>query len=479
MSSIRGKIIVGYLALTVGVGGFVLFASADLRYLERRVHEGVAISGFQETEQEMRRHEKNYFLYRERSEAAGDLAAARAAAAELSLTLSTPALTAVADPAELLALRRTLGHYRTLVDTPAPPEAALRAVGHELSRLSERLAQRERSVLIETMRQSRHALLWAIGVLILLALAGGQVLYRAVGRPLRQLEEQLEPLAAGRFTRFSKVSDDREIVSFTQALNHMLEELELRRRQVLQAEKLASLGTLASGVAHELNNPLGNISGAAQILLEEIASLPAPVQDDLRGWLVQIDDETERARHIVDTLLDYGRRSDGGGEPVPLVDTVAKALLLLKTRLPEEDSVVLAIPDAVHLRADPRRLQQVFINLIQNALAAGARRVTISARAAVAGDWPPATAGVVLGDPAIHLPATVVEVADDGPGIAAEHLKQLFDPFFTTRDPGEGTGLGLFIVGEIVLDQGGGIAVSSTPGAGARFTLYLPCERPA
>lgn len=473
MTSIRSKIILIYLALALGVGAFVLFTSFSLRFLEQRVNEGVAIAAFQETAQEMRRHEKNFFLYR----ATADLDAARDLASELERQLDKDRgiLAELAQGDELPALSRALASYRRQLDGPSVDDDTVRASGHVILTRSESLAERERASLGGSVRQSRHALLWSVGVLVLLALAGGQVLYRVVGRPLRQLEEQLEPLAQGRFRAFSMVSKDREIVSFTLALNRMLEELDLRRRQVLQSEKLASLGTLASGVAHELNNPLGNISGAAQIALEEIESLPPEVREELRSWLKQIDDETERARHIVLTLLDYSRRPAEAAEPIPLREALEKCLLLLGPRLPETDSVWYDVPVELRLKADPRRLQQVFINLIQNALAAGARHIRIQARPAAAADWPPAGAALVLGDAATNARAALIQVSDDGPGIADEHIGQIFDPFFTTRAPGDGTGLGLHIVREIVLDQGGAIAVASPPGGGTCFTLWLPC----
>lgn len=480
MASIRGKIVVGYLALAAGMAGFVLFASADLRYLERRVNEGVAIAAFQESAQEMRRHEKNFFLYR----AGTELSAARDLAQELERHLHNPALAAVAHGRELPELQSAVAAYRRLIGTEAPVEASLRAAGHDISVRSDRLAERERATLVDTVRQSRQALFWTVGAVILLALIGAQVLTRIVGRPLRQLEEQLEPLAGGRFQAFAMVSNDREIVSFTQALNRMLAELELRRRQVLQSEKLASLGTLASGVAHELNNPLGNISGASQILIEELDGLTgvdAARRAELREWLTQVDAETERARRIVRALLDYGRRPAAHVATIPLREVVARALLLLRQRLPEDDSVSVEIPAEIELAIDPQRLQQIFINLIQNALDAGddGTRVTLRARRANPGDWPPADAASLVGIPDTSGRAALIEVADDGPGIAAEAIGQVFDPFFTTRAPGEGTGLGLYIVGEIVLEQGGGIAVASTPGHGTRFSLWLPCKESA
>ncbi len=477
MSSIRGKIVLGYVILALGMAGFVLFASADLRYLERRIQEGVTISAFQETLQEMRRHEKNYFLYH----ADADLGSARALAGDLETRLRDAALAAVARGHEQPELVSALREYRRLISLGVLSETAIRAAGHDLSVRGDRLAERERSTLVETVRQSRQALFWTVGVVILLALAGAQVLTRIVGRPLRQLEEQLEPLAGGRFQSFAMVSNDREIVSFTQALNRMLGELDLRRRQVLQSEKLASLGTLASGVAHELNNPLGNISGASQILIEELDALPGLTETaraPLRDWLTQIDAETARARDIVRTLLDYGRRPAGAVQPIPLHEVVARSLLLLRQRLPADDSVQVDVPRDLLPAAEPQRLQQVFINLVQNALDAGDEsiRVRIQARHAEPHDWPPANAGNLVGMPDTTGCAVLVEVADNGPGIAAEHVGQLFDPFYTTRAPGEGTGLGLYIVGEIILELAGGIAVASTPGAGTRFSLWLPCK---
>ncbi|MBI5330439.1 MAG: sensor histidine kinase [Betaproteobacteria bacterium] len=481
MNSIRGKIVLIYLALALGVGAFVLFASASLRYLEQRVHEGAQVAAFQETAQEMRRHEKNFLLYR----ADEDLAATQQLALRLDWQLAQDRalLSELALADELPALGKALERYRRELGDNGlagnePREASVRSAGHVILTLSETLAERERTSLGGSVRQSRHALLWSVGVLVLMALAGGQVLYRVVGRPLRQLEEQLEPLAQGRFHAFTMVSSDREIVSFTQALNHMLEELELRRRQVLQSEKLAALGTLASGVAHELNNPLGNISGAAQIALEECDAASPPLRAELQSWLRQIDNETERARHIVRILLDYSRRPSQETQPTSLREVLEKTLLLLHPRLPSDAAVRLDLSGELQLRVDPQRLQQVFINLIQNALDAGAGRVLIQAAAAGPRDWPPgeATTGTVqvLGSPREAERAVLIRVRDDGPGIPPGRIGQVFDPFFTTRAPGEGTGLGLYIVGEIVQEHGGAIAVSSPPEGGACFALWLP-----
>jgi two-component system NtrC family sensor kinase len=490
MPSILGKIILAYLALAVGVAGFVLFTSADLRFLESRVREAVAITAFQDDAQEMRRHEKNFLLY----QAPSELTAARGLAKGLAgrVTSDGEVLARVLPGEELAAMSAAIVVYRSLLDPPGldasdTQAARVREAGHAISEASDRLAERERGLLIETLRQSRQALIWTLGLVALLALAGGQLLWGAAGRPLRRLEAQLKPLAEGRFQVFAEVSRDREIVSFTAALNRMLEELESRRRQVLHAQRLAALGTLASGVAHELNNPLGNISGACQILLEEVAELPGLSREaraDLRGWLTQIDDETERARRIVLNLLDYSRKPGRADLTSHLGTTLDRSLLLLGQRLPAGDNLSRDIPPGLWVRMDPQRLQQVFLNLIQNALDAGARQVRIEARLARDWDWPPVGAALVVGEglgPEVGAteggervePGVLIRVADDGAGIPPDRIDRILDPFYTTRQPGEGSGLGLYIVSEIIREQEGAIAVSSPPEGGACFALRL------
>ncbi len=130
-------------------------------------------------------------------------------------------------------------------------------------------------------------------------------------------------------------------------------------------------------------------------------------------------------------------------------------------------------------------MQQIFINLIQNALSAGGTgvHIRIEATPVRSSDWPPLAVAEavasghaqVLGVPADAARAVMIRICDDGPGISADRISQVFDPFFTTREPGEGTGLGLYIVAEIVQEQGGGIAVSNRADGGACFHLWLPC----
>ena len=142
----------------------------------------------------------------------------------------------------------------------------------------------------------------------------------------------------------------------------MLRELDTRRRRMLQAEKLASLGVLVAGVAHELNNPLANISSSCQLLLEELESANP---EQLATWLRQIDGETERARQIVLALLEFGRQRELSLEPVRLVELFDKTRMLLGSNLRScAAQLDIEVPDDLVVHADPHRLQQVFINLV-------------------------------------------------------------------------------------------------------------------
>lgn len=507
MHSIRSKILLAYFGLAAGLIAIALFAWADLRFVEQKIAQGQRFEVLRDHVQEMRRHEKNTLLYRlpEEKQLALDLAD-RAGSSADALSPMGAAGDAVLSDSQHLALVAELNEYRrglseisvgTTLSTHAPAadvdsENALRQVGHRISTRIDTLADNGATQLRRALKTSQDALLIFASAVLSLALIVAFSLIRAVVRPLRELERNLKPLAEGRFDALPEVSGDREMVSLVKALKRMLDELDRRRRQVLQSEKLASLGVLAAGVAHELNNPLGNISAAAQILQEEIER-PNPAR--LRVWTQQIDAESTRAQNIVRTLLDYAQRKTPMHSAVNLCTVIEKSLALLRNQFPAVGTLQIDIPANAQVMADPQRLQQVFINLIANALSALSAldqedaphlsntrpdvtsiKVTITGRemAATIKDWPPSPNAYVIGATPPDTPLFIVCVCDDGPGIPAEHWPKVFDPFFTTRDPGRGIGLGLFIVAEIMQEQGASISVDQAPAGGARFCLAFP-----
>ena len=486
MNSLRQKITFGYYGIGALIVGLSLFAFVELRLIEGRVLAGERISEFFDTTLEIRRFEKNYFLYRESADAAENLA--YVARAQRLLQDNFAEFSSLTGEARVTVLRDALERYSRLmaeyvrqpVPGPAQSEALesfIRKDGKEVVTIAEEIASVERKRLQSSLERYRYSLIVSIVVLILLVISIGQVLSRMVARPLKHMEESMEAVANGGRDLIDIPSDDREIVSLTNAFNHVLQELESRQKHLVRSEKLASLGTLLSGVAHELNNPLSNISSSCQILMEEGDAADLEFR---REMLAQIDEQTIRARNIVRSLLDFARDREFNREPLLLAGLVAETLRFIKGQVPSQAVVVTDIPADIEILGDKQRLQQVFLNLIKNALESleGSGEVTIRAvrrDAAQAEEEPGRFKFLAQCSPAEEV--VEIEIRDNGHGIPAEVLPRIFDPFFTTKDVGKGSGLGLFVVYEIIEEHGGCIAAESEQGKGTAFHIRLPLNK--
>jgi signal transduction histidine kinase len=480
LDSLRRKIVFAYGAIAALVVALSAFSVIEMRLLEAQIASGERIGQFLGIALELRRFEKNYFLYRQ----SVDLDETHAYVAQARRLLTEHAGDFVAfetTDRNIDTLRAALDTYDALVAPSAPGtadpllEARIRQAGKQIVTIAENWARAERALLQGQLERHRFWLLGAIVAVAAAVLLVGQLLAWRVARPLRRLERDMAAVAAGRLTRLDLHADDREIASLTVAFNRVLRELDLRQGQLVRSEKLAALGTLLSGVAHELNNPLSNISTSCEILKEE-AKVGAGRTAFEQEMLDQIDAETWRARRIVRSLLDYARDRSFRREPVALDALVEESLRLVKARIPAQVAVAVAIPPGLTLAGDKQRLQQALFNLIGNAIDAleGAGRLSIAARRAAAPLPPDAPDVLVCGPRPGDGPVIEIEVQDDGAGIPADVLPRIFDPFFTTKEVGHGLGLGLFIVFEIVEEHGGCIAVQSAPGRGTTFLLRFP-----
>ncbi len=246
----------------------------------------------------------------------------------------------------------------------------------------------------------------------------------------------------------SFLQDSRDIVE----MERKLEEVQL---QLIHADKMASLGKLAAGVAHEINNPLGGILLFGGLLLEDM-----DFSDPRREDMDRIVQEARRCREIVNSLLDFAHQKKRYHEPVDLNAAVEQCLSLLgnkalfhnirvETRLAE---------DLPAVTGNPSQVKQVFTNIVTNAVDA------------MDGE------GVLVLSSGFNEPAgeAWVSFADTGPGIPAEIRNRIFDPFFTTKEPGKGTGLGLSLSYNIIRMHRGDIRVSCPPGGGTTFTVAFP-----
>lgn len=483
MQSIHRRITFAFTTLAAMMAALAIFAFLDMLFLENRVQEGVVVANLEYSIMEMRRQEKNLFLYSDQG--AGREAGALATHAS-RLVREEDALFQQLGEAPLFrqlqqaldSYRHLLTEYQTRESEAASLEASIRDQGQLITQIAEGLIMKERKALAQSISGSQWILALSILILALLVIAVGHALARRVVTPLKRLADDLKPIAEGRFDRLVSHSHDAEMIAFTKAFNRMLDELESRRRRLLQSEKLAALGVLVAGVAHELNNPLSNISSSCQLLLEE---LDTAQREQLQEWATNIDSETERARQIVSALMEYGRRREAHFVPVPLAELLRTTLLLLQGPLKKSGGhIEIEVPEELVLRADPQRLQQVFINLLRNATESGEGvTVRVSASPCSEPTLSLPSGAEVIGEPDCHLrnseQATQILVEDNGSGIPAEEMPHVFEPFFTRREPGQGMGLGLYIVQEIIMEHDGCIAISSRPQQGTQIFLRLPC----
>ena len=480
MPSLRGKILTTYGFSKVVLLVFALVVFADLYYLQTRIVAGEAVTTFREASQEMRRDEKNLFLYDDL--ASLDQLVVQLDAAELALQDGRRAFAEIATAHELDQVRDLLVQYRAQwVQYPAlPPQARsaqqkkIRASGHALSTLAENFSRRERAVLAQAVHVAGRTLLAVFVTVLLLGVGSAFFLVRQVVRPLRELELQLDELAEGHEQQLTLPSKDKEIRSFVHHFNTMLNRLRVQQNQLRHHEKAAALGVLVSGVAHELNNPLSNISTSVQLLMEDGDSVESAVR---REWLSQIDGEAERARRIVRRLLDSVRQPRLNLQAHSVAELIQASLALVNRQLPPAVEVCVGYAPERALRADRDRLHQVLINLLKNAADAGATHIAINALETRWVDSMPTNTDHLVGevDPVSKAASVLrIQIEDNGPGIAPENLAHIFDPFFTTHSTGDGTGLGLYLVEEIISEHHGCIAVENRIEGGTRFSIWLP-----
>jgi len=476
MNSLRHKIAFGYAAIGALVVALALLSFLELRLLRGKIMAGERIGEFFGLSLEIRRFEKNFFLYHQ----ATDLDENRAYLTQArALLRDRPGLFAALDePAHIAALGDDLERYAQLMEDYARGgdtqlENRIRQTGKEIVTRAETLSRAQRAALQTLLDRHQRMLIASVVAVALLVAIIGQMLSRRVARPLKRMEDNMEAVAAGRLTQLDMAADDTEIASLTQAFNHVLHELETRRGQLVRSEKLAALGTLLSGVAHELNNPLSNISSSCEILADEIEGDDVEFKKELLG---QIDGETWRARRIVRSLLDYARGRDFHKETLRLAQLLQDTLRLIKGQIPAQVHVESRVADDLLVVGDKQRLQQVLFNLIGNAVQAvdGAGEIVVAAHRIDPAREHCNSGALVFGQCDEHGAAVEIEVRDSGHGIAPDVLPRIFDPFFTTKDVGKGMGLGLFIVFEIVEEHDGCIAVESEPGTGTAFFVRLP-----
>lgn len=341
-------------------------------------------------------------------------------------------------------------------------ENSIRTIGKKLTDIAEQSSRNKRQKIKKLLGTTGLVLFFSVLLFIFLCMFFATLLGRDIVRSFKILEDHTKRISRGDFMLAPVGVQDEEIKSLLQAFNRMTRELRMHQKHLVHSEKLASLGTLLSGVAHELNNPLSNVSSSAQILAEDLDDLD---ENFKRNLITQILEQSDRARDIVRTLLEFSRISEFSWQNLSLKTLIEKTITLIRGQAPSNVEIKLDIPADLKITVDKQRMQQVFLNLIKNAIDVIGENGNI---------WISCSEISRKGKGRREVE---ILIEDNGPGIPPEISDKIFDPFFTTKDVGHGSGLGLFIVHDILEMHGGSIRLETRPGQGTTFIIWLP-DRP-
>ncbi len=468
--SIRRKITFGFVLLLAFMVATICLTYGVSSHIEEKVQRLELIDDLFGNILEMRRFEKNYFIYGEQSDLREALAYKTKSAAILRESRSE--LQQIIPGDQLIRIGQALENYEQFFQQLAgfyrsnqrQSQKALilrediRRLGKYLTDQAEESSRRERFAVRDLLHTVRKILVAAAVSLLFLSVGLATLLGQRVVNSLKLLERYAEKISSEDFAEIRTTPMEEEVRSVLNAFNRMSRILRIRQSQLVQSEKLASLGTLLSGVAHELNNPLSNISTSAQILHEEFERSDPEFKEEL---LQQIEDQSDKARDIVRTLLEFSRATEYHPRLVTLKKLFEDTVVLIRGQIPTDVAISVDCPPDLDVEVDKQKLQQVFLNLIKNGIDAIGRsgKLWITARLLSSGDG---------------AEELEIMIEDNGPGIPPENLKKIFDPFFSTKDVGRGSGLGLYIAHDIVERHGGRINVNSQIGQGTTFTIWLP-----
>jgi two-component system, NtrC family, sensor kinase len=292
----------------------------------------------------------------------------------------------------------------------------------------------------------------ALCVLLIVGISVGYTIHlrRAVLKPLAAIADSARRFGGGDFSVRAGAIGQGELRAVASAFDRMLDEISAREQRSLSAERMAAIGQLAAGVAHEINNPIGIIRGYLKTMTPD--SAPDVLCEELRI----LDEEAAACQRITEDLLAYAKTPDLRIESVAVDELIREAVRRFEEAQPKARGRIVVRVEPSTVEADPGRIRQVVLNLLRNAIQAS----------------PPDARVEIMGIPPLIGDRYEIVVADRGPGVKPEDQPRIFEPFFSKR--GDGSGLGLAVCQGIVRAHGGTIAVETRPGGGASFRVCLP-----
>ncbi len=458
---IESKII---LSNVVNIGLILLigfFAIQNLNQMQTKLRFVEIADDLNATFLEMRLSEKNYFIYKKRDILIDIQDKKRAA--ELSLDSAGTDIIRSIGENKFILLKSHLKQYSDIVNEvqqnphwDAELNSKLRAEGRMLREFSKSITSLERKAVNDIISRSKLVLFLSFFAILICAATMSHFISQKILLSLREIEKLAKSISKGNFKGIEGAIPDDEFGSVMSAINSMSEELRNREEDLVQSKKLASLGILTAGVAHELANPLNNISMMAQTYAEMYDNLDKAQRIE---FMDKVENETERIKEIIKNLIDFSKPKEAQLKETDINAVMQKTLKLMQNMLDISNikTKLDFAPDLPHVLVDEYQILQVLVNLITNAVQSmqAGKTLFLATRPGSGGDY------------------VEIKVMDTGKGIPREYLPHIFDPFFCTKGEG-GTGLGLSVSYGIIKKHNGVIKVKSEVGVGTTFTIELP-----
>lgn len=461
MTSIKGQIFIIFLATFVSLIGLTLLNSWSLSSVKDSLLRGERYYDLLNNILEVRRFEKNYFLYHDMdslNEGSEYLEKIEALASELSKEIIRVTGKDAYDEFIL-----NLNKYERNMDRYASGKAndqeneEIRIAGKAMVYFSEHLLEKKKILIQKALVRASFLPYAFMSIFLVLTMIVVKLISQGLLRPLRALHRTIGRVSKGDFSPTPYMGmHTHEISRLIWAFNRMAHEIDTNHKDLLQAKKIAALGTFTAGIAHELNNPINNISLTAETFIENYADT---MDADARDLINDILSQAERAGDIVKNLLDFSRSENPVFSELDAKQIITSTASLVKNQVMLSGiTFKMDIPDNLPMiRGNLRNLQQVFMNLFLNAVHAMGEGGSLSVR-------------IVEEAPCFVR----FDVEDTGCGIESDILERIFEPFYTTKSVGKGVGLGLSVTYSIVMRHGGKIEARSEKGKGSLFTVFLP-----
>lgn len=442
-----------------------IFALQNLNQILTKFRFTVIAEGLNANFLEMRLAEKNYFLYGD--DTALDNIRGRISQTNDTLVQVRGDIIRAVGAEKFLELQDNLHVYTQSVDSiskarhrDAAAQKKLREAGQNLKTFSENITTLESDRIEAIIVRSKNILLYSFWAVILFAFLFSNLIVRNIGQSLRKVVDLTRAISRGNYPKIEEKPSNDEMGAVISAISAMAEELHKREKELVQSKRLASIGILVAGVAHELNNPLNNISMLAQTYAEVYDGLR---KEDRIGFMERVDEEVERLRVIIHNLLDYAKPKEQHLAKATTNQVIQKILALVQNMLDISNiRIKLSLSeDLPDIYIDEHQIQQVLVNMATNAIQA----MGTGGELRIASRYLPDHDDIEI------------EIGDNGKGIAPEFLDHIFDPFFTTKEE-SGTGLGLWVSYGIIKNHQGNIRVASQVGVGTTFIITLPsCKK--